>query len=232
MAKLSQWMYDQYVQAGMTDGQFLNAAYTLVAAGPPRLANMGGTDVLAGALNGSSAADNIAYPLGLLQSFQLGNNGNLSRFFEIGSERSYFMMGRVMGGLSLSRVMYHGPSLLRVMYAYYQDLLPPTVVQSMLPGGIAAAMAPNAHDVLIPPGYENVYLNLASDLFKQPVGLLLMMKDSNWDSMASYYFESVYVPNHNISVDAMGGVFQEGISAQYERMLPIKTRVVGLMTGM
>jgi len=216
----------------MVDGRYMNAAYTLIAAGPPRLANVGGPSFLAAALAaGSSGGDQIAYPVGVVQSLQLGHNMQLNRFFEIGSERSYFIPGRVMGSLSLSRIMYHGPSLLRVLYAYYQDLVPPTTVPAVFPN-VGAATVANPHDVVVPPGYENIYLNLASDLFKQPIGLLTMFKDSNEDTMAAYYFEACYVPQHSLSTDAMGTVMQEGVGIQFERMIPIATKVVGLIDGL
>lgn len=233
MATLSEWSpYDKYVQAGMVDGRYMNAAYTLLAAGPPRLANIGGPSFFGASLaSNSRSSDQIAYPLGLIQQFQLGNNTQLARFFEIGSERSYFIPGRTMGSLSLARVMYHGASLLRVLYAYYQDLIPPTTVPSVFPN-LGSATVGNPHDVVIPPGYENIYLNLASDLFKQPIGLLLLFKDSNQDTLGAYYFEDCHVPQHSLSMDAMGTVLQEGVGIQFERMLPIATRVVGLVTGL
>ena len=180
---------------------------------------------------GSDSGDQIAYPVGVVQSFQLGNSMQLNRFFEIGSERSYFIPGRVVGSLSLSRIMYHGPSLLRVLWAYYQDLVPPTLVDPVFPN-VGAATVANPHDVIIPPGYENIFLNLASDLFKQPIGLLVMLKDSNEDTLAAMYFESCYVPQHSLSTDAMGTVLQEGVGIQFERMIPIATKVVGLISGL
>jgi len=216
----------------MVDGRYMNAAYTLLAAGPPRLANVGGPSFLAAALAaGSSASDQIAYPLGVLQNIALGQSMNLSRVWEIGSERSYWIPGRVMGQLSLSRIMYHGPSLLRVLWAYYQDLVPPTVVASVFPN-LGAATVANPHDVIIPPGYENVFLNLASDLFKQPVGLMMMLKDNNKDTLGANYFEAAMVPNHNLATDAMGAVLQESVGVQFERMIPVATKVVGLVSGL
>lgn len=233
MSSLSSWSpYDQNVQGGLVDGRYANAAYTLVAAGPPRLANIGGPTFLAAALAaGSSAGDQIAYPVGIIQSLQLGSSMQLNRFFELGSERSYFIPGRVVGSLSLSRVVYHGPSLLRALWAYYQDLVPPTIITPVFPN-VGAATVGNPHDVVIPPGYENLYLNLASDLFKQPIGLLIMLKDSNEDTIGAYYFECCYVPQHSLSTDAMGTVLQEGVGVQFERMIPIATRVVGLISGL
>ncbi len=233
MATLSEWSpYDQYVQGGMVDGRYMNAAYTLIAAGPPRLANVGGPSFLAAALSaGSDASDQIAYPVGVVQNVSIGHNMNLNRVFEIGSERSYFIPGRVIGQMTLSRIMYHGPSLLRVLYAYYQDLVPPTLVSPVFTN-IGAATVANPHDVVIPPGYENIFLNLASDLFKQPIGMMMLMKDSNEDTMGANYAESCYVPNHNLATDAMGTVVQESCGIQFERLVPISTKVVGLISGL
>jgi len=169
--------------------------------------------------------------VGVVQNFGLSQNMNVSRIFEIGSERSYFIPGRAVGQLQLSRIMYHGPSLLRVLYAYYQDLVPPTLVAPVFANAGAATVA-NPHDVKIPPGYENIFLNLASDLFKQPIGLMLLMKDSNEDTMAAQYLESCYVPNHSLSTDAMGTVMQESCGVQFERIIPIATKVVGLISGL
>lgn len=230
MATLSNWSpYGEYVQGGMVDGRFMSAAYTMIAAGPPRLANMGGVTAVGAGLN-TTAGDQLAYPIGVVQSFSLSHNMGLSRFYELGSVRSYFVPGRTQGQLSLSRVMYHGPSLLRAMYAYYQDALPPTTIETML-GGLSAATMPNPHNVKIEPGFENIYLNLASDLFTQPIGLLLMLKDSNEDTLSATYFEACYIPSHALSTDAMGTVIQEQVAIQFERAIPIATEVVGLITG-
>ncbi len=232
MATLSKWSpMDSYVQGGLVDGKFMNAAYTLIAAGPPRLANVGGPTFLAAALaSGSTGEDQIAFPMGLCQSWNLGHNMSLSRVFEIGSERSYFIPGRTVGQLSLNRVLYHGPSLLRVLYAYYQDLVPATLVAPVFTN-VGSATVDNPHDVIVPPGYENIFLNLASDLFKQPVGLMMMFKDSNEDTLGAGYLESAYIPAHNIGTDAMGVVIQEGAQVQFERFLPIAVKSVGLISG-
>ena len=141
-----------------------------------------------------------------------------------------------MGQFSMSRVMYHGPSLLRVLYAYYSDGdQEQPDVPALFPN--FANLAPqidgtrNIHDVKMAPGYENIYLNLASDLFTQPIGLMLIMKDSNEKTMGAFYLEACYIPNHNIGTDAMGTIIQEQVSIQFERVVPIKTNVIGLITA-
>jgi hypothetical protein len=230
MATLAEWSpYQRYVQGGLVDGQFLSAAFTLIAAGPPRLANVGGAAGVAATL-GTPTQQNFAMPIGVVQNISLGHNRNFSRFWELGSERSYFISGRTVGQVSLSRIMYHGPSLLRMLYAYYQDLLPPTIVPFVF-NNVGPSTVANPHNVKIPPGYENIFLNLASDLFSQPVGMLMYFRDSNEDTVGAIYIESAYVPSHQIATDAGGTVIQEQASLQFERAVPVAVASLALITG-
>jgi len=227
----SDWApYTSYVQAGMGDGKYANAGFTILAAGPPRLANIGGAAAFASAVNGGQGANQIVYPLGLLQNFNLSHTRQFSRIFEIGSERSYFIGGRTVGQIGLGRIYYHGASMLRVLYAYYQDLLPPTLVPPMFPNAGAASVS-NPHDVIIPPGYENIYLNLASDLFAQPIGLLLYIRDINQATLSAVYFEACYLPNHNWATDSQGVLIQEQVAVQFERAVPVQVSALTLISG-
>jgi hypothetical protein len=175
MASFSQWSpYEKFVQGGMVDGQFLNAGFTVLAAGPPRLATIGGIGSMDRAAQTTAAGglDQIVLPIGVVQNVNLSHNRTFNRIFECGSERSYFISGRTIGQLAIARILYHGPSLLRMLYAYYEDSGGQVTVPSVFPNLGAKHMA-NEHDVIIPPGYENFYINLASDLFNQPIGLML-----------------------------------------------------------
>lgn len=238
MPALSGWKpYNDHVQTGMLDGRFMSAAFTMLAAGPPRLASMNpGTaalsqisDELANQLGGKAAKE-LALPIGVVQNFNLSHNKQFSRFWEVGSERSYFIAGRTMGQLGLSRIMYHGPSLLRMLTAYYQDTFPDTIVPPLFANPAIQGVA-NKHDVQIPPGYRNVFLNLASDLFSQPVGLMMMFRDSNLSTMAAAYLESCFIPSHTLASDSQGVVIQESAQIQFERAVPIDVDAVALIRG-
>ena len=230
MARLSQWSpYERYVQAGLVDGQFLNASFTMIAAGPPRLASLG-SSVFAGSALTGGAGDELVFPIGIVQNFNLSNNRTFNRICELGSERSFFVSGRTVGQIGLSRVLYHGPSLLRVMYAYYQDIFPPTLITSVIgAGNLGAVLVANMHNVKVPPGFENMFLNLASDLFAQPIGLMAYFKDSNEDTYGSIYIEACYIPNHTIATDAQGTIIQENLSVQFERIVPIAVESLELV---
>lgn len=228
----SDWSpYTNYVQAGLVDGQYVNAGHTLLAAGPPRIANIGGAAAFANAVSGSGqSANQIVLPIGIVQNFNISHDRTFSRIFEIGSERSYFISGRTVGQIGLGRVYYHGASLLRILYAYYQDLIPPTVVPSMWPNSGAASVS-NPHDVIIPPGYENIFINLASDLFAQPIGLLMYIRDINQDALGAMYFEACYLPNHTISTDSQGVLVQEQVGIQFERGVPVAISALTLISN-
>lgn len=234
-ASFANWKpYENFVQSGgegpgMVDGRFITGAFIGLFAGPPRLASVGGAASLGAAIDAPAAGAQIVYPVGISQNINLSHNRQFQRVFELGSERSYFISGRTMGQLSLSRILYDGPSLLRTLYAYYEDTLPSTLVPSVFPNVGAAAM-PNPHDVKIPPGYENFYVNLASDLFSQPIGLLVVVKNNNEDTYGSFYLESCVLPNHTFGTDAQGVIVQESVALQFERLVPIASRTIELIS--
>lgn len=230
MARFSDWEpYQRFVQSGMVDGEFMNSSLSLLAAGPPRLANVGGANFTDAAPE-QGAIDEIVFPIGATQNFNLGQNQQLTRIFEIGSKRSFFITGHTVGQVGLSRVMYHGPSLLRSMYAYYQDLFDPTIIPSVIGGlNVGAALLANPHNVKVPPGFSNLFLNLASDMFSQPVGLMVYLKNSNELTVGAIYLEACNVPNHQVGFDAQGVIIQESISLQYERLLPVAVSAIDLI---
>lgn len=148
----------------------------------------------------------------------------------MGSERSYFISGRTIGQIGLGRIYYHGASLLRILYAYYQDLIPPSFVPAMFLNAGAAAMS-NPHNVIIPPGYENIFLNLASDLFAQPIGLLIYIRDVNQDALGAVYAEACYLPNHTWATDSQGVLIQESAAVQFERLVPVSISALTLISS-
>lgn len=221
----------------MVDGANAHAGFTMLAAGPPRIANIGGAAAFAQAISSPNLVESspalggnqIVFPIGIVQNFSLSHTRQFSRIFEIGSERSYFISGRTVGQLGLGRIYYHGASLLRVLYAYYQDILPPTAVPAMFLNAGAASMS-NPHNVIIPPGYENIFLNLASDLFAQPIGLLIYMRDNNQDALGAVYAEACYVPNHTWNTDSQGVLIQESVAIQFERLVPVNISAISLIS--
>lgn len=225
MATVANWdFFNANVQSGLLEGRFMNAAFTLIASGPPRL----------GAVRGAAGLpSDIAWPLGLLQQFGFSSNSQLMRLWELGSERSYFVRGRVQGQASLGRLVYHGPSLLRGLYAYlnvpdfaggealYANDAQAVLNTNRVPGG--------KRSYKIPPGYNNMWLELCSDVFSQPIGLLMYFKDSNADTVGVFYMEYVNVGNHGLQLDSGGTLLSENASLLYERLVPVEVDSVDVI---
>lgn len=229
MASITNWQpYSQKVDnsSALGEGRFASGAFTMIAAGPPRLSAVGGAAGAASAVGNK----NWALPIGIVQNFNLAHNKSFARFWELGSERSYFIAGRTVAQAGFGRVLYNGPSILRMMYSFYNDSIPATIVPTFGIDPNIAQQVANQHDVKIPPGFENIYLNLASDLFSQPCGLLVYMKDSNETTLASFYLEETYIPSHSIATDAQGVVVQEQVALQPERVVPIAVAQLALVT--
>lgn len=223
MAGIQEWSpFDTAIENNV-DGRYANAAYTLIAAGPPRITEYGGAAFAQIAFSGQQG---VAFPIGSVQNMNLSQNRQFNRFWEIGSERSYFISGRTMQQMTLARVLYHGPSLLRVLYAYYTDAVPPTVVEPLYAN--AGAFIANPHDVIMTPGYETLFINLASDLFSQPIGLLIYLKDTNLENLGAMYCETCQIPNHTFMTDAQGTVIQESAAVQFEQVVPVSVSAVGV----
>lgn len=239
MATTADWnFFNKNVQSGLLEGRYLNAAFTMIAAGPPRLAAIGAT----GAEGVDVTSSNVAFPIGVVQNFNVGQSSQVLRLFEIGSERSYFIRGRTMGTIGLGRVMYHGPSLLRVLNAYqggdfvnggsFEGLYEESADQRAKLNTSSTGDSKGANKYFHNPGTENIWLDLASDVFSQPVGLMLLLRDSNNDTVGAFYFEYCMITNHGFAADSGGTILSENASIMFERVVPISAvDVVGLIAN-
>lgn len=221
MAAVENWdFFNMNVQSGLLEGRYMNAAFTMIAAGPPRLSAVSSGTV-------SALPASLAYPIGVLQSVNLGISSQIMRIWEIGSERSYFIRGRTQGQLGLGSIMYHGPSLLRRMWAYLDVSQEFTGGEQLFTNNAntrlnTSRQAGSKESYKLAPGYNNIWMDLASDVFSQPVGLLLYMKDSNDDVVGAFYFEYCHVANYGWNTDAGGTIMTENAAIMYEKIQPIE----------
>lgn len=229
----SNWDFSNlHVQQELTHGQFVSAETSLVASGLPQLGGIGAYT------NAPVSSVGTVYPIGLIENAGISQSKQIQKIFEIGSSRSYFIPGRVIGSVSLGRIFYYGPSLLRVLYAYYYNNTNGINIgtadgNSTIPledGSQAVnpmARLLNAggnqfHQVREDPGEDYFFINLASDLFNQATGLAFYFKDANFNSVGAFYLEWVYMQGHQFSISSGSVLVMEGASAQYDRIVPIK----------
>jgi len=214
----SNWNFQKYrVQQGVAGGQFINAESTLIAAGPPTI-TVGAT------------TNTDVFPIGLLETFGLQQSRQLQRIFEIGSSRSYFIPGRTIGSVTLGRTFYHGPNLLRALYAYYNGPAGNETVTPLIKSA-AVELPPTKATEWREPGYGDFFIDLASALFAQPTGLACYFKDSNTDTYGGFYLENCYVQGHQMTVSSGSVLIMEGASLQYDLLVPLQLSSADATTG-
>lgn len=246
MSRFQDWDFlNKNVQSGLTEGQFINQAGCLMCAGPPFLA------VTGGGTEDQIRSGEVVYPVGLIANWTVAQQMQVVPVPEAGSYRRYTVTGPADGRINLSRALYHGPSLLRVMYAYYRADLERNF------GGVpieplidteAATMARNPKYIIYDaPGHENFWMNMSSDLFSQPIGMLLYIQDLNRESYGAVYLEQLHLASHVMSsgpgqlvvAEQTDGMFTRARPVQLANPIPLMSRfddsgvitTAGTMTG-
>jgi hypothetical protein len=106
----------------------------------------------------------------------------------------------------MTKMMLHGPSLLKALYAF-----------------ITTAELEALYDM---PGYGDFWLNLNSELFNRGTGIGLIMRDQQANQFGSFFFENTYIASHMFAVGAQTMVIGENVNTQFERIKPLP--IVGL----
>jgi len=218
---IDKWNYEEFhVQRELETNDFVNAASTLIAAGPPTLAKAGDSRLSDGAALDPATLTEVAsfaYPIGVLENAAIAQNKQLQRMFEIGSKRSYFITGRNVGSVTLARTLFHGPNILRVLYAYY----PADLINNTVSDLLSTQAPPSATEIRNNPGYADFFMNLDSDLFDHPIGLMFLFQDQLQDNYGAIYLENAYINAHQLNISSTSVLLAEGATMQFDRAVPI-----------
>lgn len=223
-SSITDWSFrEKHVQPNVdAGGSFIRGSSVLVAAGPPSLTQANATfgNQLGAAytsINESKLLD--SYPIGLIDNVGIGQNKGIQQIFEIGSDRRYFIPGRTINQVSLSRVMFDGPSLMKVIYNNY--ISPDTPYRD--PNSLIESGSNDGYetDIRSQPGFDDTFLNLGSELFNRPIGLFLLMHDNNDDPVAGIYLEYCFIRAHQFNISASSTLIAESLQADFDRMVPI-----------
>lgn len=233
--------HNHHVQEELLGGEFVSAETTLIAAGPPRLSDIVGGDQT---LDTPDEGD-MVFPIGVLENVGMSQSKQLQRIFEIGSSRSYFIPGRTIGSLTLGRVLYHGPSLLKVLYAHYKQSAADEADNFLHQGNdtinVGGVEIPNPnktlltlpqlqqelHRVRYSPGFDDLWMNLASDIFNQPTGMAIYFRNQLDMTLGAVYLEECYIQGHQLSISSGSVLLMEGVSLQFDRVRPIRMQLQG-----
>lgn len=206
---LANWRFRQFHLAldrgGKNQGTFMTPEATIIAAGPARLSDVAG----------AGSFENVVVPIAVTDNVAVNQNKMLQQIFEIGSRRSYFVGGHTTGNVSISRPMFNGPSLLRLLTAPIGDhdgLDNPAGLSTI--GGDPAG-EPNDE------GQATLYINLQAEIFDRPLGLLVYMIDQRNVPYGAMYIEDCNVNAHAFNIASQALTIVENVSMMFDRIVPV-----------
>lgn len=200
-----------------TPGLFIAAESTLIAFGPAKA---------------TPAFDVVK--VGLAPNVSISQQIPQQRLPEIGSMRVHILNGVPIGGGSISRLVYNGPSLIRYAYGnLYDDQGNPTALalSGMATGpGPAQDFTTQAWKKLmsnpdkIMEGHKNTNLWLSAwDIrLRSPFGMCMYFQDIAGNAVGGIYAEGTKINTHNLTQSAGQLIMVEGISFAFDRIVPIR----------
>lgn len=208
-------LFDWAAKGGHVDPEVLrgNQDYVsgesvVLAAGPPVISNAVNWDL---------------FPIGVVQNVGISQSRQLSQLFELGSDESYFIPGKTFVNVNLSRVLVHGPSLLKAIYKYGGDDSVRPDLES-LANNLPASPYDENYDASLPENQQLdglMYINLSSNFFNRPIGLLMLMQDQEKEDYAACYLENCHIQSHQISMSAQQTLIMENIQLRASKVVSL-----------
>ena len=201
------WSFKEKYVAGLTDDNLERFSQysatpdsTMLFAGPARF-------------NGLAGNTAELTPIGLTDGVALQQSPQLARLYEIGSNRAYFTRGKTVSSVSFSRVLCDQYNILMALTANtYRP------VQSVGGGSAPSAATPN----------PNIAMNLDSEYFNVPFGLMLLFKTrgggsdgGNGKLLASIYLEYCMFSNYSFQVANQSPTIFENLGVEFDRVVPV-----------
>lgn len=207
-------------------GNFLSSESVVIFSGPPTFA----------AADAVTAAELV--PIGLVQNASVSQGRQVQQIYEIGSRKPIMVPGRAQIQLQLSRVLFDGPSLAKVVNVRpVGDANILSTPATSAGEGIASQLDdptdpfPDADDavdfVSATDTNGDFWINLASSAFNKPLGLGFALYDMQEESYGGFYLENCYARNHNFNISAQQTVLAETMSFICTQLRPLSTTFIG-----
>ena len=209
------WEHKHVSQSFTTSGETnqFTSVYDIVEAGTVLIA-AGPADLSSSASGGTNPVKIV--PIGLVETATVALNKPLSRIFEIGSKLSYIIPGRTVGEIALARVLFDGPSLLKMLYSGEID---GDRADGLYKYTKFKSNGRTLRSQLI--GSGQIAMNLASSFFDQPIGLCFIFRDQEKNDVSRIYFEGCRVSTYNMGIAANMNVLTESVRMEFIQCTPI-----------
>jgi hypothetical protein len=150
-------------------------------------------------------------PIGLVDGIGIQQNPSLSRLYEIGSNRSFFTRGKTVSSVSFSKMLADQANILA---ACTQNSYKPVTDST-------GTKAPGNNT------NPEIQMNLDSEVFGVPFGLLLVFKSRGGDDsgtgkiLTAIYLENCMFANYSFSISSGQPVIMDSVAMEYDRTVPV-----------
>lgn len=182
-----------------------------------------------------------AVTVGLIQDLSLAQQRQITKYFEYGNDEYQMVTGKTRTQLSMNRVLFDGPSLLK--YAGYARLLEDKYKMDHLTGwaypkmvgeevgqedGLSEFVRRRGERDPRMPGGRDFWVNLTSDLFDLPIGIFLnakqRMPDGTLIDYGGVFLENCLISSYNLQMNAQNKILTENVQMEVGRPVPLKMR--------
>jgi len=145
----------------------------------------------------------LLVPIGVLDNASVIQNKQIQQVFEIGSKIPFFIPGRTFIQANLTRVVFNGDSLLRVLYPVNPDQAEPH-----------GPDAPGSHYNTV----KHFYANLASSFFNHSLDLAFIVQDSESEPMGALVLRDCFIQTYQMSITGQQTIVMENCSLRCSRI--------------
>ena len=161
-------------------------------------------------------------PVGVVEGANLSQNKQINQLYEVGSRLSYLIPGRVYSQMGISRILFNGDSLLKAMSWFTRRYDTDTEIRE-IPSRPFAASTLGPTD----PEDGKFFINLYSDFFNRPMGLCLVIHDSEDEAYGGAYLENAYIQSHQLNVTSSQTIVMENATVRCSNVIALSAEDLG-----
>lgn len=170
-----------------------------------------------------------AITVGLIQDLTISQQKNIVKFFEYGNDEYQMVTGKPRINASINRVLFDGPSILKYIGYAYED----TQMNDHKSRGYYKFMMGNLKEKLGAtktndpnmPGSSDFWMNLTSELFDNPIGIFINIKqrlpNGDLHDYGGVFLENCLISSHNLQLSAPNRILTENIQMEIGRPIPL-----------
>jgi|Wag4MinimDraft_13_1082653.scaffolds.fasta_scaffold00010_32 hypothetical protein len=170
-----------------------------------------------------------AITVGLIQDLSLNQQRNITKFFEYGNDEYQMVTGKPRINASFNRILFDGPSLLKYIGYAYKDT---NMLDHKYQGMYESMMQSLANDLDASkindskmPGTGDFWVNLTSELFDNPIGIFINIKqrmpNGYLQDYGGVFLENCLISSHVLQMNASNRVLTENMQMEVGRPVPL-----------